>query len=123
MDTADNTPLEYDALEIPDGGPAHPPAPADSVGINIAAARLVFPHDGLRLRLPPWGDRMGRGDAFRIKLNNIPVVTGSIDEETEVGQWVERYIPVGGLVDGDFNLNYDVRILGEPGYTLSLIHI
>ncbi|WP_207282963.1 hypothetical protein [Pseudomonas sp. FW300-N2F2] len=121
MDTADNTPLEYDALEIPDGGPAHPPAPADSVGINIAAARLVFPHDGLRLRLPPWGDRMGRGDAFRIKLNNIPVVTGSIDEETEVGQWVERYIPVGGLVDGDFNLNYDVRILGEPGYTSSAV--
>ncbi|MHA6789435.1 hypothetical protein ACWA6H_17295 [Pseudomonas bijieensis] len=120
MDTADNNPLEYEPLEIPDGGPAHPPAPADSVGINIAAARLVFPHDGLRLRLPPW-DNMGRGDAYRIKLHNIPVLTGSIDEESEVGQWVERYIPVGGLVDGDFTLNYDVKILGEPGYTSSAV--
>ena len=120
MDTADNTPLDYEPLVIPDGGPAHPPVPADSVGINIAAARLVFPHDGLRLLLPPWGS-MGRGDAYRIKLNNIPVLTGSIDEETEVGQWVERYIPAGGLVDGDFNLNYDVRLLGEPGYTSSAV--
>ncbi|MFL7963785.1 hypothetical protein ACEI36_16280 [Pseudomonas kielensis] len=121
MDTADTTPLVYDELEIPDGNPAYPPVPADSVGINIAAAMLVFPHKGLRLLLPPWGDSMGRGDAFRIKLNDIPVVTDSINEETEVGQWVERYIPVGGLVDGDFNLNYDVKILGEPGYTSSAV--
>ena len=120
MAITDNNPLEYDELEIPDGGPAHPPAPADSVGINIAAARLVFPHDGLRLLLPPW-DNMGRGDSFRIKLNNIPVLPGSIDEETEVGQWIERYIPVGGLVDGDFDLSYDVKILGEPGYTPSAV--
>ncbi|WP_339505502.1 hypothetical protein [Pseudomonas sp. RL_105y_Pfl2_101] len=120
MDTADNNPLVYDELEIPDGGPAHPPAPAGSVGINIAAARVIFPHDGLRLLLPPW-DNMGQGDSFRIKLNNIPVLPGSIDEETEVGQRVERYIPVGGLVDGDFNLNYDVRLLGEPDFTSSAV--
>jgi len=61
MDTADTTPLVYDELEIPDGNPAHPPVPAGSVGINIAAAMLVFPHKGLRLLLPPWGDSMGRG--------------------------------------------------------------
>ncbi|WP_152980255.1 hypothetical protein, partial [Pseudomonas mediterranea] len=85
MDTADNTPLVYDPLEIPDGNPAHPPAPADSVGINIAAARQVFPHDGLLLVLPPWAN-MGQGDAFRIKLDNLPMVTGSIEEETEVDQ-------------------------------------
>ncbi|MFL7963786.1 hypothetical protein ACEI36_16285 [Pseudomonas kielensis] len=121
MDAADTTPLVYDELEIPDGNPAHPPVPAGSVGINIAAAMLVFPHKGLRLLLPPWGDSMGRGDAFRIKLNDIPVVTDSINEETEVGQWVERYIPVGGLIDGDFNLNYDVKILGEPDYRPSAV--
>ncbi|WP_207282965.1 Ig-like domain-containing protein [Pseudomonas sp. FW300-N2F2] len=120
MDTADNTPLLYDELKIPDGSPAHPPAPAGSIGINIAAAMLVFPHKGLKLRIPPW-DNMGRGDAFRIKLDNIPVLTGSINEETEVGQWVERYIPVGGLIDGDFNLNYDVKILGEPDYRPSAV--
>jgi hypothetical protein len=117
---ADNNPLIYETLEIPDGGPAHPPAPVDSVGINIAAATLVFPHDGLRLLLPPWAN-MGVGDAYRIMLGGIPVLSGSINEETEVGQWVERYIPVGGLVDGDFNLNYGVRMLGEPSYTSSAV--
>ncbi|AHL33590.1 hypothetical protein CD58_12085 [Pseudomonas brassicacearum] len=116
MDTADNTPLDYEPLDIPDGGPAHLPAPVDSVGINIAAAKLVFPHQGLRLLLPPWGDRMGRGDSYRIKLGPVPVLTGSIDEESQVGQWVERFIPVGGLVDGDFDLSYDVKILGDPDY-------
>lgn len=59
---------------------------------------------------------MGRGDSFRIKLNNIPVLPGSIDEETEVGQWIERYIPVGGLADGDFDLSYDVKIVGASNY-------
>ncbi|AHL36864.1 hypothetical protein CD58_12090 [Pseudomonas brassicacearum] len=121
MDTADNTPLDYDALVIPDGGPAHPPAPVDSVGINIAAAKLVFPHQGLRLLLPPWGDRMGRGDSYRIKLGLVPVLTGSIDEESQVGQWVERFIPVGGLVDGDFDLSYDVKILGDPDFRPSVV--
>ncbi|UZD99057.1 carbohydrate binding domain-containing protein [Pseudomonas mediterranea] len=120
MDTADNTPLVYDPLEIPDGNPAHPPAPADSVGINIAAARQVFPHDGLLLVLPRWAN-MGRGDAFRIKLNDLPMVTGSIDEDTEVDQPVKRHIPGDRLVDGDFNLNYDVRILGEPDYRPSAV--
>ncbi|QHA83230.1 hypothetical protein E3Z27_16865 [Pseudomonas mediterranea] len=120
MDTADNTPLVYDPLEIPDGNPAHPPAPADSVGINIAAARQVFPHDGLLLVLPRWAN-MGRGDAFRIKLNDLPMVTGSIDEDTEVDQPVKRHIPGDRLVDGDFNLNYDVRILGEPDYRSSAV--
>ncbi|AHL36866.1 hypothetical protein CD58_12100 [Pseudomonas brassicacearum] len=121
MDTADNTPLDYDALVIPDGGPAHLPAPVGSVGINIAAAKLVFPHQGLRLLLPPWGDRMGRGDSYRIKLGPVPVLTGSIDEESQVGQWVERFIPVGGLVDGDFDLSYDVKILGDPDFRPSVV--
>ncbi|CAN1602021.1 hypothetical protein [Pseudomonas mediterranea] len=112
--------MNYEALEIPDGSPAHPPAPVDSVGINIAAARQVFPHDGLLLILPPW-ENMGQGDAFRIKLDNLPMVTGSIEEETEVDQPVKRHIPGDRLVDGDFNLNYDVRILGEPDYRPSAV--
>ncbi|WP_334597376.1 Ig-like domain-containing protein [Pseudomonas alvandae] len=115
MDTADNTPLQLQELTIPDGGPAYPPAPVGSVGINIAAARLVFPHDGLRLVLPPWPN-MGRGDAFRIKLGTIPVVTGSINEDAEVDEPVVRHIAVGGLVDGDFDLSYDVRIVGASNY-------
>ncbi|MFL6969214.1 hypothetical protein ACJ6X8_23560 [Pseudomonas alvandae] len=115
MDTADNTPLLLQELTIPDGGPAYPPAPVGSVGINIAAARLVFPHDGLRLLLPPW-DNMGRGDSFRIKLGTIPVVTGSINEDAEVDEPVVRHIAVGGLVDGDFDLSYDVRIVGASNY-------
>jgi hypothetical protein len=69
MDTADNTPLVYDPLEIPDGNPAHPPAPADSVGINIAAARQVFPTTGYCWSYRPgqtWGRGMLSGSSWTI---------------------------------------------------------
>ncbi|MBC3366510.1 hypothetical protein HU806_25850, partial [Pseudomonas sp. SWRI154] len=119
MNTADNTPRILPELDIPDGGPAYPPAPEDSVGINIAAAREVFPHDGLRVILPAWSN-MGRGDAFRIKLGPQPVVSGSITEQTEVGQPVVRHIPADMLIDGDVALSYEVKKLDASTYEPSV---
>lgn len=118
-----NKPLVLDELQIPGAALAHPPVAADTWGINIAAARLNFPHDGLKLILPPWTPNMNVGDSYRIKINNFPVVLGSLERPEEVDQEVMRFIAPGGLVDGAFDLSYDVTRVGgtpEPSLTTKI---
>ncbi|CAH0320753.1 hypothetical protein [Pseudomonas brassicacearum] len=112
-------------LQIPDSIPAYPPAPAGTLGINIAAARLAHPLQGLKLVIAPW-TAMSVDDSYRVKINQFPVLTGRITEPDQVGRELIRFIPSIGLVDGAYDLNYDVlRPDGGPpeSSTVTKIHI
>ncbi|NWA25726.1 Ig-like domain repeat protein [Pseudomonas gingeri] len=115
-----NTPLVLPEIEIPNGGPTHFPITPDTTGINIGAARLTYPHDGLKLRIEPWPN-MNRGDSYKIKLDAIPSVVGSIDTDEQVGKFVERFIGADYLPDGSYNLSYDVTRVGNPVPEASLL--
>ena len=115
-----NTPLALPEIEIPNGGPTYFPIPPDTTGINIGAARLTYPHDGLKLRIEPWPN-MNRGDSYKIKLDAIPSVVGSIDTDEQVGKFVERFIGADYLPDGSYNLSYDVTRVGNPTPEASLV--
>ncbi|NWC00490.1 hypothetical protein HX882_31910 [Pseudomonas gingeri] len=115
-----NTPLVLPEIEIPNGGPTYFPIPPDTTGINIGAARLTYPHDGLKLRIEPWPN-MNRGDSYKIKLDTIPSVVGSIDTDEQVGKFVERFIGADYLPDGSYNLSYDVTRVGNPVPEASLL--
>jgi hypothetical protein len=120
-----STPLSLDALQIPDSVPAYPPAPEGTLGINISAARLAHPQEGLKLIIAPW-TAMSAGDSYRVKINQFPVLTGRITEPDQVGRELIRFIPSIGLVDGAYDLNYDVlrQEGGAPeSSVVSKIHI
>ncbi|NWC00517.1 hypothetical protein HX882_32065, partial [Pseudomonas gingeri] len=114
-----NTPLVLPEIEIPSGGPTFFPIPPDTTGINIAA-RDVYPRDGLKLIIDPWSN-MSRGDSYRVKLDIQPVVGNIIDTDEQVDQKVECFIPPPFLVDGPFNLSYDVTRVGNPTPEASLV--
>ena len=107
-----NTPLVLPEIEIPNSGPTFYPIPPDTTGINIAA-RDLYPRDGLKLIIDPWSN-MSRGDSYRVKLDNQPVVGDIIDTDEQVDQEVVCFIPPLLLVDGPFNLSYEVIRVGNP---------
>lgn len=101
-------PLLLDELSIPG---ATGPVPTGEWGINVAAAQDNFPEKGLQLYVPAW-PTMGRGDNVRILLGDDEVDSKTITEGLE-GQRQTLFVPTVHLRNGNANLTYKVKRLGQ----------
>lgn len=97
-------------LEIPGSVGKLPEPPAepgqDLWGINIAAAKDNFPHNGLQLYIPAWS-AMGASDSVSVLLDGA-VVTTEIVDPTEVSQRVTAFVDSARLTNGPHTLQHRV---------------
>ena len=88
------------------------PLPSGEWGINIAAVRDNFPHQGLQCRAGPWAN-MEVLDKLMIYWGaGNQVLQETIDPE-EKGKVLTLFIPAKNIDDGFFVVSYSVRRLGQ----------
>lgn len=91
--------------EIPDR--TLPQLPDDEWGINLAAARGVFPDKGLQVHIPPWS-KMGKGDKCELLLEGKNVDQNVISYDTEIGERSTLFVAPRHLPTGVHELSYRV---------------
>ncbi|WDR34677.1 hypothetical protein NN484_19480 [Pseudomonas serboccidentalis] len=108
------TPLALLEPDIP--GRTRPIMDSGEWGINLAAAKLNFPEDGLLVQIPVWLHK-GLGDLVELLLHEKVVDQKYIEDPAELTQrttlWVaERHIP-----SGSYSLSYRVTRLNQTPET------
>ena len=92
--------------EIPDR--TQPMLPSGEWGINLAAAKGVFPEKGLQVHIAAWSE-MGKGDKVELLFNGNRVDQHTINEDTEVGQRSTLFVAPRHLQTGSHTLSYRVN--------------
>jgi len=104
------SPLALLAPEIP--GALEPRPPAEEWGINLAAARLNFPDQGLKVQIPIWSNK-NLGDKVELLLNNNVVDQHTISAPVELTERATLFVAPGRLQTGPWTLSYRVTRLHQ----------
>ncbi|UEB93527.1 hypothetical protein LIS66_14055 [Pseudomonas sp. HN2] len=92
-------------------------------GINLAAAKLNFPRQGLLCQAGPWGT-MGNRDSLRILRDSDLQIALEIVDEDAVGTELQMFVEARHLTEGMHTLSYTVTRLGgtpEPSEVMQVL--
>ncbi|UST61756.1 hypothetical protein NF673_13945 [Pseudomonas moraviensis] len=92
-------------------------------GINLAAAKLNFPRQGLLCQAGPWGT-MGNRDSLRILRDSDLQIALKIVDEDAVGTELQMFVEARHLTEGMHTLSYTVTRLGgtpEPSEVMQVL--
>ncbi|MBN3865724.1 hypothetical protein HCU66_26390, partial [Pseudomonas frederiksbergensis] len=81
-------------------------------GINLAAALLNFPNQGLKIRIWPWSN-ISKGDKVELRLNNAVVDQRTLTTDAELTQPATLFVAPDRLKTGSWDLDYQVKRLSQ----------
>ena len=81
-------------------------------GINLAAALLNFPNQGLKVFILVWANK-SLGDKVELLLNNNVVDQHTVTQNTELTQRTTLFVAPGRLQTGPWQLAYRVTRFGQ----------
>ncbi|MGW7774723.1 hypothetical protein ACTWM0_17450 [Pseudomonas machongensis] len=89
------------------------PLPDGAWGINIAAAKDNFPHNGLQIFIDAW-EGMAEHDTVDILIDDVSVASKPV-RENEVKQQVTMFVKPERLSDGAHQVKYRITpVIGSP---------
>ncbi|WP_460095255.1 RCC1 domain-containing protein [Pseudomonas sp. S2_B03] len=91
-------------------------------GINLAAAQLNYPDQGLKIQIPAWNN-MSKSDNCKLFLNTTMVAQKTITEDVDLYKHVTLFVAPERLLSGDWELSYQITRFGqkpEQGPTVRL---
>ncbi|MGG7673733.1 RCC1 domain-containing protein [Pseudomonas sp. WC2] len=88
-------------------GRTHPILPSDEWGINLAAARGVYPDHGLQVYINPWNN-MKVGDKVTLFRGADEVDSHFISDQADVGERVTLFVAPRNLSQGSHVLIYRI---------------
>jgi hypothetical protein len=119
---SDNAPLLLKELKIP--GRTGPVSQTPLTwGINLAAAKLNFPRQGLLCQAGPWGT-MGIRDSLRILRDSDVQIGLEIVDKDEVDTELQMFVEAKHLTEGLHTISYTVTRLGgtpEPSEVMQVL--